>query len=88
MAPPEFIATLAALVKLTSANRHATKEIPLSHGQVVSSRPQRWERKQKHNAESDSQSHVDIPVAFYRVVVDLGQAVRRPRHNLVQFWVP
>lgn len=36
----------------------------------------------------DGQSHVDAPVAFHRVVVDLGQAVRRPSHHLVQLWVP
>lgn len=89
MPPPEFIATLAALIKSTSANRHATKKIPLSLGQVASGRPQRWERKQKKKTmQTDSQSCVDVPVAFNRVVVDLGQAVARSHHNLVQFWVP
>lgn len=64
------------------------KKIPLSLGQVASGRPQRWERKQKNNADCDKQSRMDVPVAFNRVVVDLGQAVPRPHHNLVQFWVP
>lgn len=50
----------------------------------------RGDRKEnlKNNADCDSQSRVDVPVAFNRVVVDLGQAVPRPHHNLVQFWVP
>lgn len=39
-------------------------------------------------AECGGQSHEHVPVALNWVVVDLGQAVPCPGHDLVQFWVP